>query len=129
MITFKQFLDEGFFTDTRAKLMALKKDVSEALGIRRYQVIAEAPRGQNFGNGLKQLGQGVRIFVYITEKDADHEEIYTRAVKYQIEKALVKHFGEFEFLLCEPADFSSARPVGRAIHYICRVRDEEGDLG
>jgi hypothetical protein len=127
VITFKEFIEEGYFTDTRAKLMALKQDVAKALDIHRYKVVAEAPRIPRHLAVAKSQGQHVRIYVYVTEKDEDHQEIYERAVKLQVEKALARHFGKYELLHVGNESFNGPTS-GRAIFVSALIADEEGLL-
>jgi hypothetical protein len=118
MITFKEYIAEGFLGDLLTKLGEVKKEIAEDLGVRRYKIMVN--RSVNDGYD----GQRVIISVPIPSDHIDAQDFFEKMAVKATKKALLKHFPKHNFLSSQNVKWDDSR----AIYMVAMVPDADGLL-
>jgi len=117
MITFKEFIAEGFSSDFRSKLADLKNDIAQDMGERRYRVHIDRRMGMG-----SDYGMHVNIAIPVPLDHADSQDFFEKMVVLSAKKALTKHFDRFHIDSIDNISWND----GRAIYLIIQVPDADG---
>jgi hypothetical protein len=116
MITFKEYIAEGYLADLLTKLGEVKKEIAEDLGQRRYKVMVN--RAVNDGRD----GTRIAIAVPISDGHLDAQEFFEKMVVKTAEKSLRKHFDKHTVAAIDNIKWED----GRAVYLVIVVPDADG---
>lgn len=117
MITFKEFIAEGFSSDFRSKLAQMKKDIAGDLGERTYRVHVDRRMGMG-----SDFGMHANIAVPVPADHMDSQPFFEKMVVLSAKKTLTKHFDKFHIDAVDNISWDN----GRAIYMIVQVPDADG---
>jgi hypothetical protein len=117
MITFKEFIAEGFLSEFREKLGAMKKEIAADIGERTYRVQVDRRVSGNGENGFY-----VSFAVPIAPDHMDAQDFFEKMVTRTVKKALEKHFDRHHLATCDNISWDN----GRAIYIQAQVPDADG---
>lgn len=120
MITFKDFIAEGYIGDLLTKLGEVKKEVSYDLGVRRYKVMVNRSVNDGFD------GQRIIISVPIPDDHLDAQDFFEKMTIKTTKKSLSKHFDKYNFLSSQNVRWDE--DDARAIYMVAMVPDADGML-
>lgn len=117
MITFKEFIAEGFLSEFREKQAAMKKEIAADIGERSYRVQVDRRISGNGENGFY-----INIVVPIPADHMDAQDFFEKMVVRTAKKALEKHFDRHHIATVDNISWDN----GRAIYIQAQVPDADG---
>jgi hypothetical protein len=124
MITFKDFLAEGWHEQFRVKLIDIKREVADLVGVRRYQIDLNRTPEDNNGMGN---GKSIRVWTDLRDEDPDDRILFANILQKVMHKKLTQYFGRYVEEVFETVN-SSTSPSGEAVYGRYRVPDYDDML-
>lgn len=88
MTTFKQFLDEGFHADQKAKILAVKQSIATALKVPRHRIIS--------WRQITDSDRGMKWMLAYRLPEGQQDDFYLRMFEKLVKRELDKVFDQWK---------------------------------